>query len=172
MNVNNIYLTGMMGSGKSSVGKILAKHLRFSFVDLDVFIESKSALKISQIFELFGEKTFRIWEKEALLEIHSCNYTVIATGGGSILEEDNRKIMQQSGMRFFLETSIDVLHARLQNSQNRPLLSSDNSHKKLTALFLHRIELYRECEMIFDTRQLPSKIASKIEKYLLNSVYG
>ncbi|QVK19201.1 shikimate kinase [Mycoplasmatota bacterium] len=135
-----IYLIGMMGSGKSSVGKHLASQLKYNFVDTDCLIEEKLNLKVHDIINQFGIEYFRQIENQVLREIQLDLNTVIATGGGIILNQDNINFMKNNGITIYLKTSINELEKRLTNPEmkKRPLLKKNS----LYDIFEVRKELY------------------------------
>jgi len=138
----NLYLIGMMGSGKSVTGKKLAQFLKGSFVDLDDVIEKKNKKSISEIFAGEGELFFRDQESEVLNEVASQDKLVVATGGGVILRPENVDRMRASGRVIYLEASLDVLWKRVQEKGNRPLLKSASPQDKLKEIFLSRQPIY------------------------------
>ncbi|QSS98939.1 shikimate kinase [Pontibacillus sp. ALD_SL1] len=139
--MQNIYLIGFMGSGKSSVGKQLAERLQKSFIDLDQSIEERNGKSIPDIFAEGGEASFRKYEAEALSAAKSKD-AVIATGGGIIETPTNHAVMESSGKIIYLHTDFDSIIERLQEDQNRPLWNQD--HTKRRALFEKRLPTYKE----------------------------
>ncbi|WP_345239643.1 shikimate kinase [Pontibacillus salipaludis] len=139
--MQNIYLIGFMGSGKSSVGKRLAERLQKPFIDLDQFIEEKNEKSIPDIFAEGGEASFREYEAEALNSVKNKG-AVIATGGGIIETTGNQAIMDNSGKIIYLHTDFDSIIERLQEDPNRPLWNQD--HTKRRALFEKRLPTYKQ----------------------------
>jgi shikimate kinase len=137
----NYYLIGMMGSGKSTVGKLLAIKLKTPFLDLDHYIEVKNKMSIDDIFKEKGENYFRTLETNALSEIKSSN-VVIACGGGVILNHNNRKNISSNGLVIFLNTSISSLKKRLHSNLNRPLLRHKNIEEELIKIWDQRKKYY------------------------------
>jgi len=140
----HIFIVGPMASGKSTIGKILAKTLRVDFIDTDKEIEKKAGVDISWIFEIEGEKGFRERERGILKEITKKKDLVISTGGGIVLLEENRKLMSTKGKIIYLETSIQVQLNRTINDKLRPLLGKGNKREILKALKKERDPLYHE----------------------------
>ena len=134
------YLIGMMGSGKSSVGKLLANKLQFSNIDIDNEIEKDEKLSIKKIFELKGENYFREIESKYLLRKRKL--AVVSCGGGIILNKKNREFLRNSGYTIYLKSSITTLEKRLLNKNSRPLLKNDNLKETLTNIYNHRKSLY------------------------------
>ncbi len=139
-----IYLIGLPGSGKSTVGKLLAEALKMDFLDSDELIEERSRMSIKEIFDRFSEAYFRNMESEILTEISNCEGLVVSTGGGIILSELNRKLLQE-GHVIWLWSKPEVCAQRLRQSSTRPLLQSSSSEEmlyKLKSLLLTRINKY------------------------------
>ena len=143
----NIFLVGPMGSGKSSLGKKLAKSLDKKFIDTDKEIEKKENKTINEIFENNGEKYFREKEKEFLINIPNNLNMIIATGGGIVTNQENREKLKENKV-IFLNASIERQSKRTSKSDKRPLLKNVNRLKKLRELYDQRLELYREVSNI------------------------
>ena len=141
--MQNIILIGPMGSGKTTVGKQLAKRLRMDFVDSDHMIEERCGVSISTIFDIEGEDGFRKRETKMLTELCDRTGVVLATGGGAITSEENR-ILLRKGFVIYLKTSIETQLARTQKNQNRPLLDNVDAQEKLTQLMEERGVLYEQ----------------------------
>jgi shikimate kinase len=142
--MQNIILIGPMGSGKTTVGKQLAKLKRMDFVDSDHKIEERTGVSISTIFDIEGEEGFRKRESKMLAELCEQNNMVLATGGGAIIQEENRKLLRKSGYVIYLNTSIETQLARTQKNSNRPLLENVDAREKLEELMKERGELYKQ----------------------------
>ena len=126
----NIYLIGMMGSGKSTIGKKLSDAIDIPLLDMDIELEKIMEMKIDTIFNEYGENRFRMIESSFFSEITKKNIFVYATGGGIILDKSNQKILMQKGTTIFLDCSLDVLYSRLKNNVNsRPILKNDFEKK-------------------------------------------
>jgi len=132
-----------MGSGKTTVGKQLAKRLRMDFVDSDHMIEERCGVSISTIFDIEGEEGFRKRETKMLTELCERPSVVLATGGGAIVTEENR-ILLRKGFVVYLNTSIETQLARTQKNQNRPLLDNVDAETKLKQLMEERGKLYEQ----------------------------
>jgi shikimate kinase len=137
MDFKNIFIIGSMGSGKTSIGKILAKNNHLSFLDTDHEIIRSCGYSIPDIFEKFGEEHFRNLETEQLRKMDAIENHVISTGGGIILKDDNKKLMKGLGLIIFLDINISSQIDRVKNRKNRPLL--DNKHLKVNLLSLKKI---------------------------------
>jgi len=142
MSHRNIILIGPMGSGKSTIGNIIARRLHREFEDSDHFIEERTGVDIARIFDVEGEQGFRDRESNALKELLGENGRVIATGGGSILREENRQLLKQKGYIIFLDTSVNQQMHHLRRDKKRPLLQTDNPRERLEALLAERRPIY------------------------------
>jgi shikimate kinase len=146
--VPNIFLIGPMGSGKSAVGRHLARMLRFTFHDSDADIEAKTGVDISFIFEKEGEAGFRAREKESIERLTRLDSIVLATGGGAVIDDDNRRLLAERGVVAYLETSIDQQLERTRHARHRPLLNDTDPEQKLRELMVRRAALYAEIAKI------------------------
>jgi shikimate kinase len=144
-----IYLTGFMGSGKTTIGKLLSEQLNIDVYDTDHYIEGKLNNPIPMIFEKSGEDYFRYQEKAALQELPTEN-VIITTGGGIILQKDNRDWMKEHGLLFFLHCQFNELWERIQHDTNRPL-ANQRPMNEVKKLYQTRLPLYREAQIILDT---------------------
>ena len=131
----NIYLIGMMGSGKSTVGKTLSEKMHKPFIDLDSEIEKATGENISEIFDIDGEEQFRKMETKQLKQYSE---SIVACGGGIVLKDENREFINENGVTILLTASMEELSHRLSDSGNRPLLADDNTEEALTKLWLER----------------------------------
>jgi len=142
MSHRNIILIGPMGSGKSTIGNIIAKRLHREFRDSDHYIEKSTGVDIACIFDIEGEQGFRDRESNALSKLLSQNNRVIATGGGSVLRQENQQLLKQKGYIVFLDTSVNQQMRRLARDKKRPLLQTENPRARLEALFEERRPIY------------------------------
>ena len=131
----NIYLIGMMGSGKSTVGKTLSEKMHKPYIDLDSEIEKGTGKNISEIFDIDGEEQFRKMETKQLKQYSE---SIVACGGGIVLKDENREFINENGATILLTASMEELSHRLSDSGNRPLLADDNTEEALTKLWLER----------------------------------
>ena len=131
----NIYLIGMMGSGKSTVGKTLSEKMHKPLIDLDSEIEKGTGKNISEIFDIDGEEQFRKMETKQLKQYSE---SIVACGGGIVLKDENREFINENGFTILLTASMEELSHRLSDSGNRPLLADDNTEEALTKLWLER----------------------------------
>lgn len=168
LNSENIFLIGLMGAGKSTIGRQLAARTGKQFMDSDKEIEQRTGATIELIFEIEGEQGFRERESRVIEELTENSGIVLATGGGAVLSADNREWLKQRGTVVYLNTSPEVLHARTANDQNRPLLQTGDKYGRLKALLAERDPLYRRtADLIVDTEGLSARqIVGKICKSL------
>jgi shikimate kinase len=138
----NVYLIGPMGSGKTAVGKQLARMLRLAFYDSDVEIERRTGVDIPYIFEKEGEAGFRERERDAIQALTELDNVVIATGGGAVLLEENRARLSQRGKVIYLKTGVAQQLERTRHGRQRPLLYTDDPEAKLRELMSLRAPLY------------------------------
>ena len=141
---HNIFLVGPMGSGKSAVGRHLARLFHLTFYDSDADIEAKTGVDISFIFEKEGEAGFRARERESIERLTRLQSIVLATGGGAVIDADNRRVLAERGIVVYLETSIDQQLERTRHARHRPLLNDTDPEEKLTELMRRRAALYAE----------------------------
>ncbi len=139
-----IILIGPMGAGKTTIGRQLAKTLSMDFVDSDHEIESRTGANIPLIFDLEGEEGFRQREMDVIDELSQRKQLVLATGGGVVLKPENRQHLHDRGIVIYLQAEIDQLLNRTRHDRNRPLLQTENPHKKFEELMAIREPLYLE----------------------------
>ncbi len=140
----NIFLIGLMGAGKTTIGKLLAKRLHKTFIDCDHELEHRTGVKIPLIFELEGEAGFREREVALIKELSEREDVVLATGGGAVLRQENRTALSQNGTVVYLNARVEDLYARTKHDKNRPLLQTANPKARLEELYQQRDPLYRE----------------------------
>ncbi len=169
MDSRNIFIVGAMGSGKSSIGRLLAKKIKMQFVDTDHEIERISNHDISTIFEKYGEKTFREKETEALIKLSGIKNHVIATGGGIILKKINIEFMKEKGLVVFLDIDLETQLKRVKYRKHRPLLKDFGLDEKLKILKNERDPIYNNIsDYIIDVSDKDkSTIVEEIENKLL-----
>lgn len=149
---NNIFLVGLMGAGKTTVGRLLAKHYGRAFHDSDHEIEARTGVKIPHIFEVEGEAGFRKREEGVIAELCGMDNIVLATGGGAVLSALNRDALRRNGIVIYLRGSPEHLYERTRHDRNRPLLQTENPLAKLRELYKLRDPLYREvADIVVDT---------------------
>lgn len=165
---DNIYLVGLMGAGKTSLGRLLARRLGKKFYDTDHEIERATGVKIPVIFDIEGEAGFRARESKMLAELVRLHGIVLATGGGIVLAEANRRALAAGGTTVYLRATPEDLWARTRHDKNRPLLQTPDPLGKLRELFLERDPLYRDvAAYVVDTgSQSLVSLAGRVERLL------
>lgn len=159
----NVFLVGMMGVGKTTIGQMLAQQLEYRFFDTDILIEKVAGKTINEIFATEGENSFRELETKVLEELTACNRSVIATGGGIVIKRSNWSYLQQ-GLVIWLNAPVEVLIERLQEDNTRPLLQETNLKIKLETLLEERSQLYNQADLkiTIDAAQTPEEITKLI----------
>ena len=166
--MKNIVLIGFMGTGKSSVGRILARRMKREFVDLDRYLEEKEKRKIREIFEKEGEPYFRAIEKEAVARWAAAENKVITTGGGAIVDPDNFSALKQNGLLITLLAKPETIYERVKNSKRRPLLNdSQDLLAEIKSLLEKRKPYYSRSDFYFDT---DGKNASQVARLIHNVI--
>ena len=164
----SIVLTGPMGSGKTSVGRLLAEKTGYYFVDLDEVIVKNSGRTISQIFDQDGEPAFRQMESEALAALAGRTDIVLSTGGGSVLLPENRELMRKIGKVVNLIATVELLASRLSSANDRPLLKGGEGLATTIADLLYKREqCYADCDLRIDTT---GKSVEDVAAELLRSI--
>ncbi|HZZ92565.1 MAG TPA: shikimate kinase [Usitatibacter sp.] len=152
MGRGNIYLVGMMGAGKTTLGKALGQRLGLEFVDMDRLLVEKTGVPVATIFEIEGEQGFRRREACALAEAASHDDRIVATGGGVVLAEENRRVMRESGTVVYLRARLESLWERTRHDTARPLLKTADPRGTLGRLLDERDPLYRDAaHVVVDT---------------------
>lgn len=164
----NIFLVGLMGAGKTSIGRLLAKRLGKAFFDSDQEIERVTGVKIPVIFEIEGETGFRAREERMLAALVQGGNLVLATGGGAVLSARNRKLLGENGIVVYLRAAVTDLWNRTRHDRNRPLLRAGEPLAILERLYAERDPLYREvADIIVDTgEQSLGSLVHKLERRL------
>ena len=156
----NIYLVGLMGAGKTTIGRQLAKSLGLPFYDSDKAIEESTGVDIPTIFEIEGEQGFRDREQKMLQQLTELKGIVLATGGGAILRQENRDLLKENGIIIYLQCSIDRIMERTRRDTQRPLLKTANPKERIEQLYKEREPLYLNCaDLVVDTGIMQSKAA-------------
>jgi shikimate kinase len=149
---DNLYLVGLMGAGKTTLGRLLAKHYDCAFYDSDHEIEARTGVGIPLIFEIEGEAGFRKREEAAIAGLTALQGIVLATGGGAVLSPLNRENLRNNGVVIYLRGTPEHLYERTRHDRNRPLLQTGNPLAKLRELYAQRDPLYREvADIVVDT---------------------
>jgi shikimate kinase len=154
----NIYLIGLMGAGKTTIGRQLATSLHLPFYDSDKAIEEQTGVDIPTIFEYEGEDGFRIREQNMIQELTQIDGMVLATGGGAILREENRKVLKENGFIVYLQCSVDKILQRTKRDNQRPLLNTADPRERIEKLFAEREGYYLACaDFTIETSTMQSK---------------
>jgi shikimate kinase len=165
---NTLILVGLMGAGKSTVGRQLAQRLGLAFYDSDKVIEERTGASIPTIFSLEGENGFRDREEQVIAELCTLENVLIATGGGSVLRETNRKQLRNAGYVVYLRANADHLYQRIKHDKSRPLMQTDNPLQTLRDLLKAREPYYLEvADIVVQTgKQKVNVIVREIERKL------
>ena len=159
----NLVFLGMMGVGKSALGRIVAKKLNLEFVDTDLNIEKKYSMSIQKIFENKGEKFFRLEEEKEVLECLKKNKTVIALGGGAFMNKNIRNSILKNSLSFWLDLNLKIINKRIKWNNKRPLLKQKNSEEIIKKLYSVRKNIYKLANYRINCDNLSKKnIANKI----------
>jgi shikimate kinase len=158
----NIVLVGFMGSGKTSIGRLVAQELGFQFIDTDAVIVERTGMQVAEIFELYGEVWFRAEESATLRSLGIVNRAVISTGGGIVLREENRALLGELGLVVWLTASEEVIYERVARNKKRPLLQTANPRETVQALLAARRPLYEEvAQFTVDSTLLTHEMAAQ-----------
>lgn len=169
LSTGNIFFVGLMGAGKTTIGRLLAKHLGKTFYDADHEIERRTGVNIPLIFEVEGESGFRKREMAVVEELSEMQNIVLATGGGAVLMRENRENLKKNGTVIYLRANVQELWLRTRNDKNRPLLQNADPRTKLEQLFAERDPLYREvATIVMDTGGQPVNTIVHLIEQLLN----
>ena len=151
----SVILVGMMGSGKSSIGRRLAAALELHFVDADAEIEQAAGMTIEDVFKVHGEPYFREGEERVIRRILQGGQQVLSTGGGAVVSQQTRAAIAGSGISIWLDAPVDLLLQRVLRRDNRPLLKTDNPRAVLERLLLERQPYYAEADLKVESRDTP-----------------
>lgn len=164
-----IVLVGLMGAGKTTIGKVLAKTLGVKFVDSDKEIETAAHMEIPEIFAKYGEAYFRAGEKKVIARLLNDPPHVLATGGGAFVDSDTRALIKNKALSIWLQTDLDELMARVKHKPNRPLLKTPDPKAKLKELMEIRYPIYAKSDITVSSRGTdPKKIVDDIIEKLKN----
>jgi len=157
----SIVLVGLMGAGKSSVGRHLARTLDLPFVDADPEIEAAAGCCVSDIFKLYGEKAFRDGERKVIARLLGDSPQVLATGGGAFMEPKTRKVISESSISIWLKADLELLYSRTVGRNHRPLLNEGDSRETLKRLMEERYPIYAEASLTVETHDERAHITTK-----------
>jgi len=171
LNINNklnISLCGMMGSGKSAIGKILANKIDYNFIDVDKMIEINARKTIKEIFDEDGEEYFRNLEEKITINTLEHKETIVSLGGGAIINKKIRNYIKKHSYNIYLDVDIDILTKRLQNSKTRPLIYKKNLKKELINLMSIREKFYLKADLIIKNEKNIIETTENIIKKIIN----
>ncbi|PZP44494.1 MAG: shikimate kinase [Agrobacterium fabrum] len=154
----NIVFVGLMGAGKSAVGRMVAQQLRVPFIDTDVEIERVSRMTISELFATYGEEEFRALETRVIKRLLRGGPKVISTGGGAFINDNTRRHITRGGISLWLKADLEVLWERVNKRDHRPLLKTENPKATLAALMEKRYPIYAEADMTIESRDVRKEI--------------
>jgi len=167
--LKNIFLTGFMGCGKTSVGRLLSKRLGYRFVDLDEVIVRQAGASVKEIFAAQGEAAFRRLESQALQRVASGSGVVVSTGGGAVILVANLAVMREAGSIVNLTASVEAIAARLKGDSERPLLEGDASVERIRNMLEAREQFYADADLRIDTT---AKTVGAVAVEILESLKG
>lgn len=167
----SIVLVGLMGAGKTAIGRRLAQQLNIPFTDADDEIEQAAGKSISDIFAEDGEDVFRNGEKRVIARLLDDGSSIMATGGGAYMDEDTRQKIGETGVSVWLKANLDILFERVSRRDNRPLLQTENPKAVLKSLMDERYPIYQQADIVVQSRNVPHEkimheIISALKKYL------
>jgi shikimate kinase len=171
--MGNIFLVGMPGAGKTTIGRALAKRLNMTFADSDKELMARTGVSIATIFEIEGEAGFRVRESVTLAELVQRDGLVLATGGGTVLAPENRRLLKENGTVIYLRATLEDLWQRTHREVSRPLLQTEDPRATLETLLQTRDPLYREvAHLIVDTgtqsvARLTTDILARLDQHQL-----
>jgi shikimate kinase len=171
LNINNklnISLCGMMGSGKSAIGKILANKLNYNFIDVDNIIEIEAKKTIKKIFEEDGEEYFRNLEEKITIKTLENKETIVSLGGGAIINKNIRNFVEKNSYNIYLRVDVDILAKRLKNSRTRPLIYKKDLKTELINLINKRKKFYQKADLIIQNEKNIIETTKNIIKKIVN----
>lgn len=165
----NIILCGFMGCGKTTIGKLVAKKINMDFVDLDIYIEQKQDMTVSDIFAKYGEAYFRQLERQAAVELSQMNNKVIAAGGGTLIFKENVDVFKNSGVIILIDASLKAISERLKYDNTRPLLARPDKEKAMKELYEKRLPIYKSAaDLIINGNNSPEYVCMDIINSIQN----
>lgn len=163
--MKNIVLTGFMGTGKTEVGRLLARKLGYKFIDADSVIEEDQKMSITEIFKRFGEPYFRDIESKVIKRLSEMEGVVISTGGGAVLRQENMDNLRKNGIIICLMASPETIYERTKKDTSRPLLQVENPLQRIKELLDFRRPYYEKADIMIDTDgKTPEEVAREILK--------
>lgn len=154
----NVVFVGLMGAGKSAIGRMVAQQLKVSFIDTDVEIERVSRMTIAELFATYGEEEFRALETRVIKRLLRGGPKVISTGGGAFINDNTRRHITRGGISLWLKADLEVLWERVNKRDHRPLLKTENPKATLAALMEKRYPIYAEADLTIESRDVRKEI--------------
>jgi len=165
--MKNIVLTGFMGTGKTTIGRLLAKNLRMRLVDVDEEIEKDQNMSINDIFSTHGEQHFREIETAMIKKLSQNKNSIISTGGGAVLRKENMDALKENGVVFCLNAGVETILKRTRRNEDRPLLKVENPKEKITELLAYRRPFYEQAGIMIETdAKTPGEVVQEIMEKL------
>ncbi|ACM27983.1 shikimate kinase [Agrobacterium sp. SHOUNA12C] len=158
LGTRNLVFVGLMGAGKSSIGRVVANQLGIPFVDTDIEIERVSRMTIPELFAAYGEEEFRALEMRVIKRLLKGGPRVVSTGGGAFINERTRRHVKRSGLSVWLKADLDVLWERVSKRDTRPLLKTENPKQTLERLMTARYPIYAEADLVVLSRDVNKDI--------------
>ncbi len=170
----SLVFIGLMGAGKSAIGRRVAERLDLEFVDADAEIEAAAGCSIEEIFDRFGEEAFRDGERRVMARLLETPMQVIATGGGAFMDEKTRSLIHEKAVCIWLKADLETLVARTSRSDDRPLLKGKDPRAVLSALIEERYPVYAEADIVIESMDRPRQetvnfVLDSIDDYLRRS---
>lgn len=165
----NLVFVGLMGAGKSAIGRLVAQQLKIPFVDTDAEIERVSRMSISELFASYGEDEFRALEKRVIKRLLRGSPKIVSTGGGAFINDGTRRHIKRGSLSVWLKADLDVLWERVNKRDNRPLLKTENPRATLQALMERRYPIYQEADITIESRNVRTDI---IVNEVLEAIVG
>lgn len=169
----NLVFVGLMGAGKSAIGKLVAQQMRVPFIDTDAEIERVSRMTISELFAKYGEAEFRSLETRVIRRLMRSGPKVISTGGGAFINENTRRNVKRFAVSIWLSADLDVLWERVNKRDHRPLLKTENPKDTLAALMEKRYPIYAEADITVNSRDVRKElIVEEVLAAVVNLKFG
>ncbi|MCV3734654.1 shikimate kinase [Rhizobium sp. TRM96647] len=156
----NLVLVGLMGAGKSAIGRLVAQQLSVPFIDSDHEIERVSRMSISDLFAAYGEEEFRALESRVMKRLLKSGPRVVSTGGGAFINERTRRHIKRGGLTIWLKADLDVLWERVNKRDTRPLLKTENPRQTLENLMNARYPIYAEADLTVQSRDVRKELVA------------
>ena len=171
--IHNLALIGFMGCGKSTVGHMVARDLKFRFVDTDSLVEERAGISVADIFRSEGESVFRKLEREAISDLVGKQELVIATGGGAVLNPENFESLKTHALLVCLWAKAESIHERTKHQKHRPLLKRENPLEVIRQMLIEREPFYKQADVIVNTELRPQReVVAQVRHQFEESIKG